>query len=155
MKPVDSIEGEDAVETRLLQQMAREARDFLNAQDWCARIDQQFLAYGVGGVVAVFLTEITPASIDVDRSLWVIVGDLPPAWIIADDNPTAADALDAYCLEMELWVEAIKGGKSVENLIPVNVAPTLENAEQLGGRLVFLRSEILPRARAESGREVG
>jgi len=72
-----------------------------------------------------------------------------------DDNPTAADALDAYCLEMELWVEAVKGGKSVENLIPVNVAPTLENAEQLGGRLVFLRSEILPRAERKTAARSG
>jgi hypothetical protein len=74
----------------------------------------------------------------------VIVGDLPPAYIVVEDNPTAADALDAYCSEMESWVEAVRNGESVNELIPVNVPPSREYAEQLSGRLGYLRSKILP-----------
>jgi hypothetical protein len=148
MKPVDSIDGEDAVDTKLLRGMAVEARDFICANEWCEHIDRQYLAYGVGGVVAVFLVQITPASEDVDACLWVVVGDLPPAYIVVEDNPTAADALDAYCSEMEAWVEAVQNGESVDELIPVNVPPTHEYAEQLSGRLAYLRSAILPLARA-------
>jgi len=148
MQPVDSIEGEDAVDSGLLREMAVEARDFVCANEWCEHIDRRYLAYGVGGVVAVFLVQITPASEDADACLWVVVGDLPPAYIVVEDNPTAADALDAYCSEMEAWVEAVKNGERVDELIPVNVLPTREHAEQLGGRLGFLRSEILPLARA-------
>jgi hypothetical protein len=147
MKPVDSIEGEDAADTKLLRGMAVEARDFICANEWCEHLDRQYLAYGVGGVVAVFLAQITPASEDVDACLWVVVGDLPPAYIVVEDNPTAADALDAYCSEMEAWVEAVKNGESVDELIPVNVPPTREYAEQLSGRLGYLRSRILPLAR--------
>lgn len=144
MKPFDLIEGDDPTDTKLLREMAVEARDFVGANDWCERIDRQYLAYGVGGVVAVFLVQITPASDDVDACLWVVVGDLPPAYVVVEDNPTAADALDAYCLEMESWVDAVKSGKSTDELIPVNVPPTREYAEQLGGRLGYLRSKILP-----------
>lgn len=151
MKPFDSIEGEDAIETKLLGEMAIEARDFITSNDWCEHLDSQYLAYGVGGVVAVFLVQITPASEDVDACLWVVVGDLPPAYIAVEDNPTAADALDAYCSELDTWVEAARNGESVEELIPVNVLATPEHAEQLRGRLGYLRSEILPLARAGNG----
>src|ERR1017187_10666819 len=148
MTPVDSIEGESVIDTNLLRRMATEARDFIGTQDWCEHIDHQYFAYGVGGVVAVFLFQITSRFVDIDECLWGIVGDLPPAYIVVEDNPTAADALDAYCSEMESWVEAVQNGESVDELIPVNVPPTREYAEQLSGRLGYLRSEILPLAQA-------
>jgi hypothetical protein len=127
--------------------MAIEAHDFIREQEWCESVDHQHLAYGVGGVVAVFLFQIIPRSEDIDQHLWVIVGDLPPAYIVVEDNSTAADALDAYCSEMEAWVEAAENGENIDDLIPVNAPPTLANAEQLKGRLQFLRSEILLLAR--------
>ncbi len=90
--------------------------------------------------------QITPRFEDVDECLWGIVGDLPPAYIVVEDNPTAADALDAYCSEMEAWVEAVEKGDSVEDMIPVNASATRDYAGQLKGRLQFLRSKILPLA---------
>jgi hypothetical protein len=148
LKPVDSIEGEDVFDAKLLREMAIEAREFICGQAWCEQIDRQLLAYGIGKVVAVFLIQITPRSEDVDAWLWVVVGDLPPAYIVVEDNPTAADVLDAYCFEMEAWVEAVENGESVEELIPVNAPATLEYAEQLSGRLKYLRSTILPLVQA-------
>jgi hypothetical protein len=148
MRPIDSIEGDSVIDTNLLKEMATEAHEFMREQDWCERIDQQYLAYGVGGVVGVFLFQITPRYEDVDPCLWVIVGDLPPAYIVVDGNPTVADALDAYCFEMEAWVKAADKGESVDNLIPVNVPATPENAQHLDARLRYLRSEIIPLARA-------
>jgi hypothetical protein len=144
MKPVDSIQGEDAADTKLLRDLATEAHTFICSQGWCEQIDHQYLAYGIGGVVAVFLFLITPRSEEIDKCLWVIVGDLPPAYIVVEDNPTAHDALDAYCSEMETWIEAVDRGESIEDLIPVNAAATPESARQLEGRLVFLRQKVLP-----------
>lgn len=149
MKSVDLIEGEDADETKLLKEMAKEARDFLCSHKWCERVDDQHLAFGVGGVVAVFLVQITPAATNVDPYLWVVVGNLPPAYMVIDGSPTGADALDGYCSLMEEWVEAVKNGESIDDLIPVNVPPTREWADQLSGRLDFLKSKILPLACAD------
>ncbi len=146
MQPADSIEGDSIVDTNLLREMAAEAHEFVGEQEWCERVERQYLAYGVGGVVAVFLIFITPRFEDVDRYLWVIVGDLPPAYLVVEDNPTAADALEAYCSEMNAWIEAVRKGESVEELIPVSAPPTRDYAEQLNGRLEFLRSEIIPLA---------
>lgn len=146
MQPVDSIEGDSVADTALLREMAREAHEFICNQNWCERVDHQYLAYGVGGVVAVFLFQIAPGAEDVDSCLWVIVGDLPPAYLVVEDSATAADALDGYCSLMMEWVEAVAAGESVDELIPVNVSPTIENAGQLKGRLQFLRSKIIPLA---------
>ena len=146
MQLVDLIEGDSIVDTNLLREMAAEAHAFIGGQEWCERVERQYLALGVGGVVAVFLFYITPRFEDVDRYLWVIVGDLPPAYLVVEDNPTAADALEAYCSEMNSWVEAVRKGESVEELIPVNAPPNRDYAEQLNGRLEFLRSEIMPLA---------
>jgi hypothetical protein len=148
MMPVDSIQGDSVVDTNLLREMATRASEFICAQEWCERIDRQYLAYGVGGVVAVFLFQITPCGEEIDTCLWVIVGDLPPAYIVAEDNPTAADALDAYCLEMKAWVDAVEKGEGIEDLIPVNAPANRDYADQLRGRIEFLRTEIMPLARA-------
>lgn len=148
MQPVDSLKGDDPTDTNLLREMARSASDFICGQEWCERLDRQFLAYGIGGVVAVFFVQIEPRSEDVDRCLWVVVGDVPPAYIVIDDNPTPAEALDAYCSEMANWVHAVENGESVDELIPVNAPPTRENAQQLAERLDYIRSTILPLAQA-------
>jgi hypothetical protein len=147
MWPVDLIEGDSVADKDLLREMAKEARKFICEHDWCERVDQQYLAYGVGGVVAAFLFQITARAGDVDPCLWVIVGDIPPAYLVVDGNPTAADALDGYCSEMMAWVEAVEAGECIDDLIPVNTTPTIENAQRLKGRLQFLRSEIVPLAK--------
>jgi len=152
MQPVDLIEGDSTADTVLLREMATEAHEFVCNQSWCERVNHQYFAYGVGGVVAVFLFQITPSAEDVDSCLWVVVGDLPPAYLVVDDSPTAADALDGYCSEMMAWVEAIEAGESIDELIPVNASPTLVNAEQLKGRLRFLRSKIIPLANGNGTR---
>jgi hypothetical protein len=87
MKPLDLIEGEDPLDTKLLKEMAIEARNFIGSHEWCERVEQQYLAFGIGGVVAAFLVQITPRSEDVDTFLWVIVGRLPPDYIAAQDDP--------------------------------------------------------------------
>jgi len=144
MKPVNLIEGENALDTQLLREMAEEARDFISSHDWCERVDHQYLAYGIGGVVGVFLILITPRDKNVDKWLWAIVGDLPPAYIVVEDNPTASDALDAYCSEMRSWVEAVERGDRIGDLIPVNAPATPEFARELRGRLEYLRLKVLP-----------
>jgi len=139
-----SIKGESTEETNLLKEMAEQTREFVSSQKWCGHVDSLYLAYGIGGVVGIFLVELTPSQRDADPWLWVIVGDLPPAYLVTEGNPTAADALDGYLYEMTRWVKAVEQGQSVEDLIPVNVPPTVDSANQLRGRLEFLRSKVLP-----------
>lgn len=141
----NAIEGEDAKETVHLKAMLDEAKRYLLSFDWCAAIRETYMGrdFGIGGILAVFLFRITPAGDHVDEWLWVIVGDVPPAYITTEDAPNPACALDGYIGAMREWVDAAMSGRSVDSLIPVNVSPTPELAEQLKGRLNFLDKKIL------------
>lgn len=74
--------------------------------------------------------------------LWVVVGDIPPAYLRVDADDDPEDALDMYIRMMGAWVDAVEQGKPVDGLIPVNVPPTAEYAEMLGGRLMFLQENF-------------
>jgi hypothetical protein len=74
----------------------------------------------------------------------VIVGDVPPAYITCHYAKTPYVALDGYIGAMEEWVEAAREGKSVADIIPVNVPATPAYAEMLGSRLKFLDKNVLP-----------
>jgi hypothetical protein len=143
--PVNLMRGDSAEDTALLREMLKEAETFLHSFSWCRSITESRFGLGVGGVVAVFLFKIVPVHADVDDWLWVVVGDLPPAYLVTDDNPNPASALEAYVAEMDAWVTAVESTQSVDDLIPVNVPATPENARQLRSRLEFLNSEIIPR----------
>jgi hypothetical protein len=143
LTPVESMAGEDVEETAQLRSLYEKAREFLLAFKWCGGIHKAYFGLGVADIVAVFLFEIAPRSKDVDSLLWVIVGDIPPAYTVTDFAPNAACALDGYIGLMTQWVEAVKSGKPVDDLIPVNGKPSLVNAEQLEKKLRFIDKEIL------------
>jgi hypothetical protein len=126
-----------------LQELAREAHGFLSAHTWCAGIRSQHLAWGIAGVVAVFFFQIAPRAAGVDEELWVVVGDIPPAYIVTPKHEGWQSALRGYVDEMRRWVRAARARRSVKKLIPVNVPPTLEHASMLGSRLAFITREFL------------
>ncbi len=140
--PVEEMRGENEQETSGLARMFDEARGFLAAFDWCLTIEESYFGFGYASIVAVFLFRIRPARPSVDDWLWVVVGDLPPAYLVTEGNPTPDLAVDGYISEMTKWVKAAKKGRSVEDLIPVNVPPTRENAAALERRLGVLRQLI-------------
>ena len=118
------------------------ARDYLEYYDWCLEITESYAGMIYPGIVGVFLFKIVPDE-RADDWYWVVVGDLPPAYLVVDICPNPAAALDGYIGEMQLWVEAAAVGKPVDELIPVNAPPTKEYAEMLGSRLDFLIERIL------------
>jgi hypothetical protein len=146
LTPAEGMRGDDLHDTHLLHGMLAEATRFLSGFKWCQSIERRFFGFGVGGVVAVFLFEIKPNNPDVDNTLWVIVGDVPPAYLVTDDRRTPQDALAGYVSEMSSWVTAVREGRSIEEMIPVNVEPTKENAERLAKRLEFISLKWLTRA---------
>ena len=131
----DEIQGFDL--------MVDEARDYLTFYDWCLDISEMYTGIYHAGIVGVFLFKIKPSKPEIDEWLWIIVGDLPPAYITCEESPNAACALDSYIGAMQEWVEAAESGNSVANLIPVNVPATRENAEALKTRLKLLDERVL------------
>ena len=136
---VDSCTSDKAA----LLSMHREAVSFLQFYNWCDEIIETYVGLFSPGIIGVFLFKILPSRDDVDDWVWVVVGDLPPAYITCDDAPNPATALDGYIGAMTDWVGAAERGESVDELIPVNVPATKENAESLRKRLQFLDDRIL------------
>lgn len=139
----DEFDAESDDERQRVFRLLEEARSYTNGFEWCKAIQREYIGIAVGGVVGVFLFEIEPSRADVDEWIWVIVGDLPPAYITTDDAPNPAAALDAYIGAMEEWVGAVRNGDSVDELIPVNAAASPEVALMLESRLEFLDEKIL------------
>jgi hypothetical protein len=146
MKPVSQIEDPKVAA------LAGQAEQFLAGFRWCRRILEADLAWAAAELLGVFRVRIDPAREDIDEVVWVVVGDLPPAYLAYDPRDTWQDALRGYVDEMHRWVEAANSGKSVSNLIHVNLPPTSENAERLESRLVFIRTHLVdvPEASLES-----
>jgi len=156
--PIAEMRGENDEETRGLARMFQEAQEFLSSFTWCQRVEESFFGFGYAAIVAVFLFRIVPARPGVDDWLWVVVGDLPSAYLVTEGNLTPDLAVDGYICEMSKWVEAAKEGRPVDHLIPVNVPATQENAEALEERLKALRhiisDTVLPRTSKQVSREI-
>lgn len=142
--PIEKMFGGDEEDTKLLLAMASEATAYISSFAWCKAIRESYFGDGYGGVVAVFFFHIEPSRLEVDEWLWVVVGDVPPAFLVIDDCKTPSQALEGYIDEMSKWVKLAKQGRSSSNVIPVNVPATLENAELLDGRLRVLRETFVP-----------
>ena len=142
--PIAEMTGDDEEDSALLQKAYLEARSFLLAHKWCLGIGEAYFGAGLGGIVAVFLAAIDPVPTGVDEWLWVVVGDVPPAYLVLDDCPTPIAALKAYIGLMREWVALARDGISSRKVIPVNVPSTPENATMLQDRLDTIANTILP-----------
>ena len=123
--------------------LAREATEFLTGFRWCASIEESYLAFDIGYVLGVFLFRIEPRLLGVDDTLWVVVGDVPPAFLVCDDAPDWKGALRCYIREMQRWVKAVRAGIALDGIIPVNVSPTQEHADMLSSRLEYIQDHVL------------
>lgn len=141
MQPDSELFGSE-----LLEQL-NEAESFLLSFSWLHAIEQAYLGNWFEGIVGIFLFKISPKLVGVDDFVWVIVGDLPSAYITVDDCPNPAAALDGYIGALEEWVSAVLMGEPIEELIPVDAPANRENALALKARLQFLDEHILPDCR--------
>ena len=142
--PTTRMQGESRRETKELRSMLAKAREYISSFNWCPDIAETYLGIGIGGVVAVFLFQFTQKINGTDGTLWVVVGDVPSAYMVTDQAPDARAALGVYCDLMEAWAKAVIEGKPTSNAYPVEAEPTTENAASLLSRIEFLRGRILP-----------
>ena len=139
---VSSMRGEDEEETRLLKAHLNEARAYLGSYAWGRTLLEIYFGGGVGGIVAVFLVRLPPDQ-PTDEWLWVVVGDLPSAYLVTDHASTPSQALSVYCELMEDWANAVLGAGDLGEVYPVAAEPTDRNARSLLDRVRFLRGNVV------------
>jgi hypothetical protein len=124
-----------------------EARAFLLAQSWCRAVRVLTLKKWIEGVLALLYAEIEPEpQSGAAEAVWVVVGDLPPAYLDVPSVPAYREALEAYIALLEEWVEAVRSGEPIDELMPIYhrhslapVPPTLRFAEMIALRIRFLQ----------------
>jgi hypothetical protein len=142
--PLSDVAGDTPEETTFLLDLAEAAQKYLNSFRWCRSIREVYFGDGIGKIIGLFLCRIVPSEKGTDEWLWVVVGDIPPAYLVTDKCKNPAEALDAYIEEMSKWIELAREGKSSNEVIPVNVASTPEEAERLRLRLELLGRLLRP-----------
>ncbi|WP_067664797.1 hypothetical protein [Ferrimonas marina] len=146
---IEEILNTDFKHEEFLLESYDEAKKYINDFDWHKGIKDTFVGMCFDGILCVFLfdCELTiEKELEGDNFVWVIVGDLPPAYITSENAPNPACALDGYVGAMLEWVKAAASGDTVDDLIPVNVPANPENSELLKRRLDFIDKEILSAA---------
>ncbi len=151
LKTVERVTS-DALATataRGIGDMLDEAREFIRFYEWCKEIREEYVGAFFEGIIGVFLFRILPSRPEVDEWVWVLVGDLPSAYMAHPDCKDPPSTVDCYIGAMGDWVDAARAGTSVAELIPVDVPATPANAEMLSTRLTLLSDEVLPILRAK------
>src|SRR6185312_9699479 len=86
--------GEDSEEEApLLGALAAKARTVVESHASAPPIDDLLLAYGVGGIIGLFLARFArplTGELQGETELWVVVGDLPSVCFETEDVPTPA-----------------------------------------------------------------
>jgi hypothetical protein len=144
LTPVAETRGETPEETEAIQALAKRAESYLLSHSWCVGVQKQFTALAFPRVFGLFLFQIVPSRTDVDQWLWVLTGDIPPAYLVTDDATDPQSAIELYEDLMQEWVDAVLAGEPTDELIPVNAPASPEFAEMLRSRLQFIRETIIP-----------
>jgi hypothetical protein len=145
--PVDRMTGEGDEDTALLREMFADAKNYVLSFSWRGSIVNSYFAGGVGKIFAIFLFNISPAQPDVDRWMWIVVGDVPPAYLPLEDCKSAAEVFETYIAGTKRWVNLAREGMeptSNDSVPPINVPATPEWAEQLDRRLRMLDESVKP-----------
>lgn len=140
--------GDDPEDTRQLIMMADRAANYVRSHSWAPPIQRLLLAYGIGGVLALFLVEFELPIDGTDDQLWAVAGDLPSAYFVIDQARTPADAIEVYCELMEDWANKVLSGGDLSDEYPVEAEPTIEHAEMLLSRVDFIRQKLIPSVHA-------
>ena len=145
--PVAGIAGNDEEDTLLLRKMAERAKRYISSFPWCEAILDSHFGGGVGGIFAVFFFHIRPSRPDVDPWIWIVVGDIPSAYLPISDCESPGEVFRTYVRGMSRWVELARKGQtggSEQGIPPVNVPSTPEWAENLSERLRGLQLAVKP-----------
>ena len=142
--PADQMFGDSAEDTARLEADLQAARQYLLSRDWCFGIRSMYFGAGLGSIIAVFLAELDHPPNGSGEWLWVVVGDVPPAYLVVDDCPTPIAALEAYVELMQPWVDLAREGKQSDEIFPIDLLATPENATKLQGRLDALTMTVIP-----------
>lgn len=138
---IDSLSSSNEEDKEILD-LETEASSYLLSHEWCDKISNAWLATSWGCFLCVFLYQIESDIPEVDDYVWIVVGDIPPAYIdiIGANQPN--EVIESYVDIMTDWLDTVYQGKSVVECYPVEVPATKEYAKMLEIRLKDIAEEL-------------
>ena len=97
--PVAEMAGEDDEDSAQLRQLLNDATNYILSFSWCHSIVESYFAVGAGEIFAIFLFHISPPRPDVDEWIWIIVGDIPSAYLPWKDCRSTKEAFETTSME--------------------------------------------------------
>jgi hypothetical protein len=155
LRPSGSIVGDDEEDTALLGKMFEASTQYISSFPWCEAILDSYFGGGVGGIFGVFFFHIRPARADIDPWIWIVVGDIPPAYLPLSGCESPRKVFRTYIHGMGRWVEFARKGQpgaiSPQDVPPVNLPATPEWAERINQKIYGLTLAVKPFFEEESG----
>jgi hypothetical protein len=130
------------VEEPELHQLGLEAEQYLSRHNWCKDVVDGWLAVYWEEILAVFLFQIDPLNEEVDHYVWIVVGDIPSAYIDVESGKDPKEVLEGYVDIMTDWIDNVMAGRSVVESYPLEVPATPEYATMLKNKLIILKDFI-------------
>jgi hypothetical protein len=124
--------------------LVQESKDYLNSHSWCTKINDGWVFINLGRVLCIFLYAIENNQSPDDNLLWVVVGDLPAAYL---DTFTVSDTKDVLKVYTELvndWIVHVESNQSLDDCFPLKSDRSLESTEMVKRRIVLLQNNIMP-----------
>ena len=123
-------------------------REDVPSQPWTRPVKDVLLAYGVGGILGLYLVRFQePLSDgDGDTERWFVVGDIPHMNFETEDALTPKLALELYCAIAQDWADRVLAGDDLSDSCPIEAPATKGNAEDLLSRIEFIREKLIPLA---------
>jgi len=115
----------------------------LDHQGWWPHIRSVRLGGGIGAVATVWLAELEPTP-GIDAWLWVVVGDLPSAYLVLDVSPDPISAFKTYAGMMRGWCTAVRAGRPLRDEFPIEAPADAASADAIERRLDVLRTQVVP-----------
>jgi len=144
------MRGEDALDDKLLQEMADKAITYVRSFEWCLDIHETYFGDGFGGIFALFLFRVSIRGTETPEWIWVFVGDLPSCYLEVAGYPSPRKALLRYIEGVEDWIATHEDERaSRDDLPPIDVPRGAEILEILAGRIETLRTLVLPHMKDE------
>jgi hypothetical protein len=103
--PSDQIRGDDEIDTALLREMAENAKSYITSFSWCETVLDWYFCGGFGGIFAIFFFHIRPNRPGIDPWIWILLGDVPAAYLPLTDCRSPEEAFRKYFIAMSKWVD--------------------------------------------------
>jgi len=145
--PLSEMEGEDVNETLFFKEMAEMAARYVRSYGWCLELKEGYFGDGIGGIIAIFLFQVTVKGFDGDQWVWVFMGELPSAYLILGGHTSPQAALKKYVSGLEEWADAAERGRPLNDLIPVELSPRTDVISKVRSTITSLREIVLPNIR--------